>query len=411
MQLRGFDDYEVTLGDEIRGERASLGRSLADVERELHIKAELILGIENCDLSAFPNRSVVAGYVRSYARYLGMDQERFYRRFCEESGFVPPNAGLGGAASAGGGAAAGQGRMLSTSPLDESRFAAPPAQSRFAARVSLGSLASGLALLALVAGLGYGGYALLQNVQRVGFAPLPEAPEVVAEPPRIAGLANDPQGSNRPAADAYSGTGALAAVFAPDDSPPIRRRDGPISAIDPGEAGLFADAAPRVAPRVAEAGPAVDSADDAIREAREQARLARVAREVRLASARPAAEPAAPAGQVERGIAIRVTDRAWIRVRNDDRAIIYEGILPPGGDYELPERVARGELRAGNAGAVYIVVDGETHGPVGRPGGVVKNVSLAREDVRATFPAAGPVLMASEDDPAERRAEAELAED
>jgi hypothetical protein len=42
---------------------------------------------------------------------------------------------------------------------------------------------------------------------------------------------------------------------------------------------------------------------------------------------------------------------------------------------------------------------------------VVKNVSLAREDVRATFPAAGPVLMASEDDPAERRAEAELAED
>ncbi|MEM1383859.1 MAG: helix-turn-helix transcriptional regulator, partial [Pseudomonadota bacterium] len=78
MELRGFDDYEVTLGDEMRGERASLGKSLRDCERELRIRAELIVGIENCDLDAFPNQSVVAGYVRSYARFLGMDPEATY---------------------------------------------------------------------------------------------------------------------------------------------------------------------------------------------------------------------------------------------------------------------------------------------------------------------------------------------
>ena len=168
MELRGYDDYEVTLGDQIRGERASLGKSIEDVERELHIKASLILGIENADLAAFPNPSVVSGYVRSYARYLRVDPEEFYLRFCEESGFVPPSAAFGGVTGAPPGARIGQ--RLEGSPFDQSRFANVPSQSRFAARVSLGWLASALALVALVGGIGYGGFALLQNVQRVGFA-------------------------------------------------------------------------------------------------------------------------------------------------------------------------------------------------------------------------------------------------
>ncbi|MEO0762192.1 MAG: helix-turn-helix transcriptional regulator, partial [Pseudomonadota bacterium] len=87
MTLRGYDDYEVSLGDELRGERACRGWSLRDAGRELCIKPAMIEAIENGDLSAFPNRSVVPGYVRSYARHLGLDDEVIYQRFCEESGF------------------------------------------------------------------------------------------------------------------------------------------------------------------------------------------------------------------------------------------------------------------------------------------------------------------------------------
>ena len=36
---KGFDDYEVRLGDLLRGERATLGKSLMDVQRELRINA------------------------------------------------------------------------------------------------------------------------------------------------------------------------------------------------------------------------------------------------------------------------------------------------------------------------------------------------------------------------------------
>ena len=86
---KGFDDYEVRLGDLLRGERATLGKSLMDVQRELRINANYISAIENCDYGAFETPSFVSGFVRSYARYLKLDQEQVYRQFCEESGFVP----------------------------------------------------------------------------------------------------------------------------------------------------------------------------------------------------------------------------------------------------------------------------------------------------------------------------------
>ena len=84
---QGFDDFELRLGDQMRGERATMGKSLLDVQRDLRIKATYIAAIENCDLSAFESPGFVAGYVRSYARYLGLDPDEAFRRFCAESKF------------------------------------------------------------------------------------------------------------------------------------------------------------------------------------------------------------------------------------------------------------------------------------------------------------------------------------
>jgi hypothetical protein len=79
FQPAGFDDFEVRLGDIIRGERATMGKSLLDVQRELHIRATYIAAIESGDLSAFEAPSFIAGYVRSYARYLGLDPDWCYK--------------------------------------------------------------------------------------------------------------------------------------------------------------------------------------------------------------------------------------------------------------------------------------------------------------------------------------------
>ena len=85
---RGFDDFDLRLGDIMRGERATLGKSLLDVQRELKIKATYIAAIENTDPTAFETPGFIAGYVRSYARYLELDPEWAFATFCREADFT-----------------------------------------------------------------------------------------------------------------------------------------------------------------------------------------------------------------------------------------------------------------------------------------------------------------------------------
>jgi len=405
MRLRGYDEYEVTLGDEMRGERASLGKTLFDAEYDLRIKADVIRAIEDCDLDGFPNDSVVAGYVRSYARYLGLDQDDCYRRFSAESGFRSPVAALGGrdqTAPRNGSLQdiVAAGAALS-SGLTQSRFAVRSAPIHLNARISLGGLTSALAMLGLIAGLAYGGYALLQDIQRVGFAPLPEAPEVVAEAPLIAPPSIESGLLRRPDADVYRGDGVLAAT-APAELPPpvLPARDGPISAIDPATSGLFRDhdpaRDPARDPRLSNG--AATAEDEAIFAAIADAEP--VLAETELAEATPAGPPK---------VIIHATDAAWIRVRDGDAAVIFEGILAAGGRFEIPERVTAPRLRAGNAGAVYVLIDGAPYGPVGSSERVVKNLSLRAADIESRFPqASAEAIGVDPGDDTQQRAEAVL---
>lgn len=373
MELRGFDSYEISLGDEMRGERASLGKSLEDVERDLRIKAKMILAIEDCNLTGFTNQSVIAGYVRSYARYLGMDVEDCYRRFCEASGYQSPAALMSTS-----GDGSGFGSLKRQAPvtsragtqIGDSRFAAPPSRNRFQARVSLGAVTSGMALIALIGGLSYGGYALLQDLQTLNFEPLPEAPTVVAEAPVI----GEPSAAaatveTRPAASDYEGGGALAATPTPIEmaESPRPRRDGPISAIDPTRSSVFVRHAPE--PPVA-----IDVADTSA--------YASVA-----AKDEPRADPKA-AEVVERGTVLLAAGAAWIKVTERDSSTIWQGTLKPGQEYRLPEQVVAPSIRSGNAGDTYIILDGVAYGPLGAAGSIAKNVSLTPEEVRANLPKA-----------------------
>ena len=77
-QPKGFDDYELRLGDMMRGERATMGKSLLDVQRELRIKASYIAAIENADPTVFDPPGFIAGYVRSYARYRSLDPDAIH---------------------------------------------------------------------------------------------------------------------------------------------------------------------------------------------------------------------------------------------------------------------------------------------------------------------------------------------
>ncbi|MEM9098451.1 MAG: helix-turn-helix domain-containing protein [Pseudomonadota bacterium] len=367
MELRGFDAYEIKLGDELRGERASLGKSLEDVENDLRIKSSVIVAIEECDLSKFPSQSVIPGYVRSYARYLNLDEKRCYQQFCEESGYKSAVALAGG----GGAAKRSAPDPLSPAgaPLEASRFSAPPTAPRAHVSISLGTVFSSFALIATLVGLGYGGYSVLQGIQRVEIAPEIEAPDVVVEAPEIT-LPSSDQTLRAPNAADYEGTGALAgrADREPSTTLALTRRDGPISAIDPMNYGVFA--APEPAPTVPTREQPIDSADDAIRVEGQQTE----------------APPPPPEAVIETGIAVHAAEEAWVRIIDDPDVVLFQGILGPGQSFEVPETVASPTIRAGNAGGVYIRVNGITYGPIGEPGRVIKDLQLKAETIRARFP-------------------------
>ncbi|MEL7470658.1 MAG: RodZ domain-containing protein [Pseudomonadota bacterium] len=394
MELRGFDSYEVSLGDEMRGERASRGKSISQAENDMRIKARTIEAIENCDLDAFPNQSVIAGYVRSYARYLGMDADDCYRRFCLESGYQSPSAlhGLGGSTARGKSPKALGGKSGIGSEIAQSRFAAPPATNRFMTRISLGALTSSAALLALIAGLSYGGYALLQDIQRVGFAPLPDAPSVVANAPEIDAPTIDMQALERPQADDYRGGGALATAAPLTDLPILSqaRRDGPISAINPETAGIFA--------RLQEQEPPIiDTPDASIMLA-----SVNVAEDAASQSTEPRPEPI-------RGVSIVAGEEAWVQIREADNTILYTATMAAGDSFDLPLRVDSPILKAGNAGGVFLYVDGVAYGPLGKRGHVARGVSLLADDIRGTVPVAEGVIAVEIPVPEEQqRAEALL---
>ena len=404
--LRGFDSYRVSLGDEMRGERASLGKSLLDVQRDLRIKAAHIDAIENSNPGAVPYKGFVTGYVRAYARYLGMDEDVVLRRFCAESGFEPTGVSAGRAAdlraadgrAAGGRSGAGSGNRRDDldAVIAGSRLAAASRSASVSA--DLGSTLRGLGslsvLLALVGGLGYGAWSLLENIQRVDFAPLPQAPDALAAAPDLDAMTRIARAGAVPAP--IIDAAALAAVYAMQEVAPPRleMRDGPISALDPARSGVYA-AAPQA------------PGGDALSVPLDPALAAAVAAAVEtvLAESDSAAAPVGVAPGAPKGVALVADGDAWVRVRNATGGVVHEALMKAGQVWRAPEGAEGLTLRAGNAGGVFLEVDGARYGPLGQPGAVVSNILLDAEAVRRVFSVAG----ASRPEPAAGVAQTALA--
>ncbi|CUH40294.1 cytoskeletal protein RodZ [Jannaschia seosinensis] len=408
---RGYDSFELRLGDEMRGERATLGKSLMDVQRELRIKASYIAAIENADLSAFDSLSFVAGYVRSYARYLGMEPEIVFARFCEESGFggfqalkpmdseasrrkeIFAKAPAGQVGSAGLGGKGGTKRKAALSVIapaasDPILGSGSPfskrAQPVFAG-FEPGALGSLAVLGLLVAGLGYGGWTIVQEVQRVNVAPVEQAPILAAELDPLATI--EPDVDAPESADILAPSqDALARLYRPQalDAPILTARDAPISTISPGAIGALASVEP-----TGLAGPDAIAASIG---ASVNLALAEALGETTTppAAATPANDTAPPAtprvlADEPDAVVLVAVRETWVRVRSADGDTLFEKILKPGETYEVPAAEVPASLRTGNSGALYMNVAGQTYGPVAPGAQVVSNVAMAADAVRDNF--------------------------
>jgi cytoskeleton protein RodZ len=93
----------------------------------------------------------------------------------------------------------------------------------------------------------------------------------------------------------------------------------------------------------------------------------------------------------EAPINIVALEDAWLRVRDGRTKTLFTGILGAGDRFILPPDAQAPVLRAGNAGAVYLVVGDVAFGPLGAGPVVAKNVQLTPEAIRAAYPRADDV--------------------
>lgn len=361
---KGFDDFKISLGDLMRGERATMGKSLLDVQRELKIKATYISAIEDADPSVFDTPGFIAGFVRSYARYLNMDPEECYNRFCQESGFATAH-GMSPDASRRDLEKQARSERLPTKDI----FAQPmtpylPERESFFSRIEPGAIGSVLVLLLLIGGLGYSAWSILQEVQRVEFAPVEQSPiaSVTVDPLARASTDLESAGTDLSIREIASfdapSSAALDLLYRPQalDAPVMENRDGPIASLDPNSVGTLVEP---------------QSALDGLR----------AAIDVALGSAVQVTETPPNAMQI---ISVRP---AWVRLRSADGAVIFQGVMEPGTTYDVAASDAPSVLRVGESGAIYFRVGDEVYGPAGRPG-TVSNVTLASADLVTAYPVA-----------------------
>ncbi|MCX7288491.1 MAG: DUF4115 domain-containing protein [Rhodobacterales bacterium] len=358
---KGFDDFELRLGDLMRGERATLGKSLLDVQRELKIKATYIAAIENADLSAFETPGFVAGYVRSYARYLAMDPDWAFERFCVEAGYAVSH-GLS-AAAAPQQIVKARARAEFSHPLGNPNATFIPRGEAIWSRVEPGAVGSIAVLVALIGAIGYGGWSVLQEVQRVQLAPVDEAPTVVAQidPLSNAGAASPALVATRTEsepealAEGEAPVDVMDRLYRPQalDVPVLTSRDGPIAAIDPRDAGVLADAGE------------ASAVDAALAEA--------LGGDVRVVAA------------AQQGIEVLAVRPSWVRVNAADGTVLFEKILETGERYVVPPMETAAVFRTGNSGSIYFVVDGVTRGPIAPGAQVIKDIALSPEALAANY--------------------------
>jgi cytoskeleton protein RodZ len=77
----GLNAATQSVGAGLREVRERLGWRLDDVAENLRIKPEFLAAIEAGNLQALPGPAYRAGFVRSYARVLGLDPDEILRRF------------------------------------------------------------------------------------------------------------------------------------------------------------------------------------------------------------------------------------------------------------------------------------------------------------------------------------------
>jgi cytoskeleton protein RodZ len=337
--------HQRPVGEILRERREELRLDINDIGEILRIKPAFLAALEQSRPEDLPGPTYVIGFVRAYARHLGLDHDWVLSRYKAESAGVHARPDL----------------SLPV-PLGERSVPGGP-----------------ILLVALILAIcGYGTWFYLSTGERTR----PE--RVAAVPPAL--QMQPERAAAGPDGDAAVG-GAKSAADAAALANPANARLS--SGLFPGSAAASANepaAAPPASPPAAApappagAGPAPAGGPPAAA-SNPPAAAANAPAAPQTAMATPQAPPggAAPGGDSGPGTAgrieIRATADCWVQVRAPDQSIVFSRVLKSGETYRVPGRSGL-VMRTGNAGALTIVVDGKPVPSLGPLGTLRRNVVL-----------------------------------
>ena len=362
---KGFDDYQVRLGDTMRGERATRGKSLLDVQHDLRIKAEYIEAVENSNPRIFDTPGFIAGYVRSYAKYLGMDPEKAFVLFCNESGFKSVN-GMDSKS-----ALPNRSKEVNSfentkkrlpSGLNATSLSFTPLKESLLNKVDIKALISSLVLVFFLGSLAYGFHNIIQKIQRVQISAVEQPPLLQSDldPLMVSTLIESSYGQNL-----IEKNSNYSRIYRPQalDTPILERRDGPISGLNPDTLGTFGSVNTlklSVAPKL----------NSLIGSMPEREKIL----ELKLVKALP-----------DR-VQLLATEGVWMRIKDSSGSILYEQIMDSRSPFDVPStEIAPVIERAGNSGSLFFIVNGKLYGPAGEKSRTIKNINLSAKSIINTY--------------------------
>lgn len=319
------------LGAVFKQERERRGLSVEDVVQRTKISRRNLLAIEAGRKEDLPHPVYAKGFVKNYARLLGLDPEEYAAALSREY-FVADND-FGN-------------DPTRDKPISMTAARNVGGQGRRSLR--------GLLLLLLVAAVA--GAVLWSTVlaPRRSPAPLLSAPQAAPAAPEAAPQAPSPVVAAEPSAEP-------GVTVPPADQPPVESK---AEAAPAQAAPLVAEPAPKPAPEPAKpvpATPAVEPAKPAVESAKPEAEAPPV----------PAAEPALSAGV--RIMEIKASQLCWVNAEVDG-SIVLDMLLQPGEAKSIHFDKAL-TVKFGNAGGVKVTLDNRPF-PLNAQSGEVRTVTI-----------------------------------
>lgn len=353
------------VGATLRAAREGMGKALPECAKLLRIRQPFLEALEEGRHRDLPGGTYAAGFLRSYAEFLGLDSEEMVRRFREE--------GAGGFKN--------RTELTFPSPVSEGRIPG-------GAVIFLGLI---------LAAVAYGGWYLLSSSETRVTEMVPPLPD------RLAGVLNRQAaltGEAKPAAD----TSKPAEEKAREEVVP------PQEAEEEKPAAIQSPALPQT-PAAPEPAKVESPKVEAAKEEPPKVEPAKVeppkieAPKVEPAKVEPAkveppkveppkVEAAAPAASTPDGkvygteyadarVVLKATgDDCWIQVREVDGSLLMSRLLRKGDSFRVPNRAGL-NLMVGNAGSLEVSVDGRKAPALGSAGQVRRDIRLDPDKLAA----------------------------